>query len=155
MSSVNPALAPLPKVISRKALLALPIRKWDQVSEYDSLYIVPTGKKHDSGYSIMAIVGRVGDKAHIAAHCDDIGWTMPKEHPYGSILPHRNKMIMRTDCLFPSGIIHMWASGEHYFKGRFRVGASLSSTDVELFIEPTGQRNQMTGETVIKLEPAQ
>lgn len=53
----------LPKPITRKALLALPRRAWDRVTDYDAILVVPTGKKHDSGYSLMAIVGVRGKKA--------------------------------------------------------------------------------------------
>lgn len=146
-------MTPLPSPITRKALLALPQRKWDLVSEYNSLLIVPTNRKHDSGYGLIAIVGRQGDEAEIAAVCDDICWTMPQQHPYGSALrPGRNSNILRTDCLWPSRVLHMWASGEHYFRGRFRVYHNVSSTEVELFLEPTGV-NKVTGETVERLEP--
>ena len=137
--------------ITRKILLALPSRKWDQVSEYDHLYIVPARKKHDSGYMLIAIIGETEEGAEIAAYCADICWTMPKEHPYGYMTLGRLRMILRTDCLYPAGILRLWGSSEHYFKGRFRVGCSLSSTNIELFIEPTDQVNTVTGKTVTKL----
>lgn len=122
-----------PDKITRASLLALPSRDWNSESIYSSLYLVPTGKKHDSGYSLIAIIGRNGNEGEIAAHCDDICWSMPVNHPYGSLKVGINSMMLRTDCLYPSGIMHMWASAEHYFDAHFRVGASLSSTDVELF----------------------
>lgn len=134
--------------IKRKALLALPHRKWDEESVYDFLWLVPTGKKHDSGYGLIAIVGHRwrGDEEpfrEIAAVCDDVCWTMPKRHPYGQgnfgDRRDNNVSILRMDCEYPSGIIRAWASGEHYFRGKFKVGASLSSTDVTLFVEPTGE----------------
>lgn len=144
----------LPKKITREALLALPRRYWETPSEYDSLYIVPTRKKHDSGYMMMAIVGIRKGKGEVAAWCDDICWGFPKSHPYGKMKPNRNPHILRTDCIFPSGIIHMWASGEHYFQGVFRVGASLSSTNVELYVVPRGDgMNTATGEKIMPPEP--
>ena len=142
-------MIPIPdndKSITRKFILALPQRRWDLVSEYDYLYIVPTNHKHDSGYGLIAIVGVVNKQAEIAAICDDIGWTFPIKHPY-KMDDKRNHMILRTDCLFPSKILRMWASGEHYFKGKFRVGVNVSSTDVELFLVPVGV-NQMTGKAL-------
>lgn len=142
----------LPDTITRKALLALPHRKWDAVSVYDSLYIVPTRKKHDSGYMMIAVIGANtdADKKHlvgeIAAWCDDINWCFPVAHPYDQIRPGVHTSVLRTDMLFPSGIVHMWASGEHYFKGRFKVGRSLSSTEIELLVWPRGEgRNTATG----------
>lgn len=139
--------------IKRQFLLDLPKRKWNCNSEYDYLFIVPTNEKHDSGFKLIAIVGAVntesGSKAELAAFCDDICWSFPKEHPYGKSEARKNKMILRTDCLYPSNILRMWASSEHYFKGRFRVGFSLSSTEVELFVVPRGDGvNKVTGEII-------
>lgn len=139
----------LPEKVTRKVLLALPVRQWDTNSVYDSLFLVPTGNKHDSGFSVIAIVGVINKKAEIAAYCDDVCWTFPKEHPHGRMEAGKNRMILRTDCYWPSGIMRMWGSGEHYFKGLFRVGMALSSTDVELFVAPVGDgKNKATGEVV-------
>lgn len=129
--------------VTRYELLALPHRGWNLSSNYDSILLVPTGEKHDSGFGILAIAGiREGKPVEIAATCDDICWSFPKEHPYDRMTPGLHRMVMRTDCLWPSRIIHVWASGEHYFRGRFRVGASLSSTDVTLFVEPLGDTDR-------------
>lgn len=144
----------LAKVIRRDDLLKLPCRAWDAAKTYDFLYIVPTRKKHDSGYSLIAIVGVCLEDsgaqwAEIAAYCDDVCWTFPTAHPYDRIREGQHHNIMRTDCLFPSGIFRIWGSGEHYFTGRFRIGAALSSTTVELVVWPRGDgRNQMTGQVI-------
>lgn len=123
-------------VVRRKDLLALPVRKWNEATIYDSVYLVPTGRKHDSGYSLIAIVGVTdGKPVEIAAYCDDICWSLPTEHPYDRIRPGLHMNPLRMDCLYPSGIMHMWGSGEHHFTARFLVGTSLSSTDVTLLIE--------------------
>lgn len=118
----------------RKELLALPIRKWNQETVYDSLYILPSGKKHDSGYSLLAIIGLLYEEkrtlAEIAAYCDDLRWSFPTRHPYDKPL--------RFDCLWPSGILRAWTSSGHYFRGRFKVGISVSSTKVTLILEPAG-----------------
>lgn len=142
------------KKIKRKDLITLPHRKWDETKDYDFLLLTANGQKHDSGYALIAIIGcnhsSEGVDAEIAATCDDICWTMPVKHPYGMIEPNKNRMIMRTDCLFPSGILRIWGSGEQYFKGKFKVGASLSSTDVELIVVPVGDGiNKMTGEKIV------
>jgi len=42
---------------TRKELLALPKRDWDKETIYDSIAVVPSGKKHESGYGLIAIVG--------------------------------------------------------------------------------------------------
>ncbi len=101
--------------IKRADLKALPRRKWDEISTYDSLLIVPSGKKHDSGYGWIEIVG-CKDQApiEVAACCDDICW-----HVQGG------KYAMRTDMLFPSNLVHVWGA-------KFEVGRSLSSTDIRV-----------------------
>lgn len=108
---------------SRKDLLALPERKWDNVKTYNSIALVPSGKKHSSGYALVAIVGFDDDEkpCEIAAYCDDVCYSLSEyavANPYG---------LLRTDMFHPSGIAHVWA--RHY---QFKVGASLSSTDVHL-----------------------
>jgi divalent metal cation (Fe/Co/Zn/Cd) transporter len=40
--------------LKRKDLLQLPSKKWDEVKTYRSLLLVPTGKKHSSGFSFIA-----------------------------------------------------------------------------------------------------
>lgn len=111
---------------TRKELLALPKRDWDTETIYDSIAVVPTGKKHDSGYAQIAIVGFDVDSkkpVEVAAYCDDIGYCFPEGV---SVQPY-NLAVLRTDMFYPSGIAHVW-SWDYVFK----VGESLSSTDVHL-----------------------
>lgn len=113
----------------RAALLALPHRKWDDESpRYDSLLIVSTGKKHDSGWAMMAIIGvRKQTPVEICTSCsDDIEWKMPAAKTYG----HAKEYTLgqyRSDMAIKSGALHVWTR-----EGKFRVGASLSSTEIEL-----------------------
>lgn len=116
--------------ISRKELEAAPERKWDEVKEYDSLYLLPSKKKHDSGYHLICIVGKNKDKLEKAAWCDDICWNFDE-------LKKWQWFSMRTDMTFPGGVAHVWG-----WETRFRVGCSLSSTDVHVF----GIRNQVAEE---------
>lgn len=69
----------------RDELLKLPTRAWDAESEYDSLLLLSTCRKHESGWAIMAIVGvREGQPVEIAcACCDDIEWKLPRRLPAG------------------------------------------------------------------------
>lgn len=108
---------------NRKELLALPQRPWDKEATYRSIALVPSGKKHASGYALIAIVGFSDDEkpCEIAAYCDDVSYSLAEYYvtnPLG---------LLRTDMLYPSGITHVWA--RHF---RFKVGASLSSTEVHL-----------------------
>lgn len=131
-----------PEKPTARALLQLPRRKWDVESVYDSIILVPTGAKHDSGWGLIAIVDVVGGKpssAEIAAVCDDVRWSFPVRHPYGEMQPGINRRILRTDCYWPGRLQRFWASGESYFSGRFKVGFALSSTDVTLVLELRGE----------------
>lgn len=105
---------------SRKELEAAPERKWDEVSEYDWLFLLPTRHKHDSGWHLIAIVGWKDGVLERAAVCDDIGWhnTHADQHRFCGV---------RSDMTYPAGVLRMWGNGV-----RFRVGPSLSSTEVEI-----------------------
>jgi len=48
--------------INKNELLKLPLRKWSEESIYDGIIILPTRKKHDSGFTLMAIIGIIGDE---------------------------------------------------------------------------------------------
>ncbi len=97
-------------IISKKNLLSLPERKWTKYDEdaiYDALYIVPTGKKHDSEYNIIAIVGITyikgkKEKMEIAGYADDLFFKY--EEP-----PESGEQAFRIDSEYPSGIIHIWS----------------------------------------------
>ncbi len=103
--------------------MALPVRDWDKRTKYDSLLIVSTRKKHDSGWAMMAIIG-VCDNApqEIAVSCcDDIEWKLPAMRFDGLIGQ------FRTDCAIKSGAIHAWQRDSYFI-----VGEALSSTTIEL-----------------------
>jgi len=102
---------------SRKEILDCPTRYWNETSVYRCLIIIPTGKKHDSGWACMYIVGEKhnGDREICATHCDDINWKNPKG------------LEMRTDMGYTSKSIHIWSN-----TAGFKVSESLSSMDIEL-----------------------
>ncbi len=105
--------------LSREVLESAPQRTdWQGPTVYDSLYLVPSEEKHDSGWMLIRIVGQKADGSlETAACCDDINWTH-KPNPRGT---------MRSDMTFPGGVLHCWGNGL-----LFTVGAALSSTDVEV-----------------------
>jgi hypothetical protein len=111
----------------RDELLKLPTRAWGEVSEYDSLLLLSTRRKHDSGWAIMAIIGvREHQPVEIAcACCDDIEWKLPPMQKIGGGVYSIGQM--RMDCAMRSGALHAWARD-----AKFRVGMALSSTEVEL-----------------------
>ena len=111
----------------RDELLKLPTRAWDAESDYDSLLILSTRRKHESGWAIMAIIG-VRDRQPVeiaCACCDDIEWKLPPMVTVGGGSFSIGQM--RMDCAMRSGALHAWAR-----KAKFRVGVALSSTEVEL-----------------------
>lgn len=120
--------------VNKKELLSLPRRAWDIETEYDFVFIVPSGKKHDTGYGLIVIIGYDIEtkSAEIAAICDDICWQFPNGHPYENRGPW-----IRTDMYYPLNIIRMWISEEYHFKCKFKIGVNVSSTDISLIWEKT------------------
>ena len=102
---------------TQKDLLALPVRDWDALSEYDALYVVPTKETHESGYRLMAIVGASNKEGpiEIAAFCDDLCWEAA----------NIRAMSVRMDMIPTNNCVHIWGNGV-----RFRVGRGLSSTSL-------------------------
>ena len=109
--------------MKRKELLSLPVKPWKEDRIYDSILIVPTRRKHDSGYMAIAVVGCIkGVPTEIAGYPDDIEWITPASLELGSGYKYSD---LRMDMLYPEGIAQMWG------RGKFKVGMSLSSTSIE------------------------
>jgi hypothetical protein len=106
--------------MNKKELLKLPYRKWDEIKEYNSIVIIPSGKKHPSGWMIMCVIGCDEDRCpiEIVACCDDISWIIPN---------NINEWDFRNDMYYPSGIIRYWS--DEY---NFQVGVSFISTLITL-----------------------
>lgn len=101
--------------LTHKQLLSLPVRDWGEISIYDSLLLVPARKMHDSGWMLIAIVGiREGEAVEIAAYPDAITWEGKLD-------------MLKTDCTYPTGVIHFWTRG-----CVFEVGDACSSVDITL-----------------------
>lgn len=108
-----------PTKLNKLSIKTLPQRE-DKVSTYESIFLVPSGLKHDSGYMMIAIVGVMdsGDM-EVCAYPDDIGWDFRElEQKYGCT-------GMRTDCYYPNGVLRFWGNDV-----RFIVGEAFSSTDI-------------------------
>lgn len=117
---------------SRDELMALPVRGWTEYSEYDSVLLLSTRRKHESGWAKIAIIGvREGHPVEIAASCcDDIEWKFPPMLGEGTRFA---VCQIRMDCALRSGAMHAWVrvSG----RSKFRVGEALSSVTIELIRE--------------------
>ncbi len=120
--------------MTRKELEALPCRAWDEdVGTFDWLVILPTRRKHDSGYRCIDFVAGRGTSpvcrlsgCSDALHIEGIGgygdnWP----EIYGavpSLVPPRGWMV---DCLPRSGLLRLFC-GSHGMK----AGPALSSFEI-------------------------
>lgn len=97
----------------KKELLKLPRRPWSEVKTYDSLIIFPSGRKHDSEWGMMTLIG-----------CNDM-------KPIEVITENTDDIEVtgghKTDCLFPSHALHYW-----HPRAVFMVSAALSSMTIEV-----------------------
>lgn len=100
-------------------LRKLPRREWGDVKAYRTILVIASGRKHDSGYALMYIIGCDDENKplEIAAACDDIQWLIPEKVDYD----------FRNDMFYPSGVLRY-----HSHKYDFQVGRSLSTTEVTL-----------------------
>ena len=105
--------------ITRKSLLQLPKRNYNIKSTYDSIIIVNSRKKHDSGYSIMYIVGCIDNEPIeiIGNYCDSIDWQF-------------NSLKVGVDMLYPSGLVRFFG-----INCKLEVGFSVSTTYIKLIKE--------------------
>lgn len=99
--------------MNRKELLAVPKRKWDEELAAKCVYVIPSGRKHESGYAQMDFVAITedGEKVGFGGVCDAVEF---------------QGNGFRMDCLHPSRIIRIWN------RNPFIVSAGISSID---FIE--------------------
>lgn len=95
--------------MTRKELLAVPKRKWDEVlTDVSGVYVIPSRRKHESGYNCMDFVATTPKgMIRFGGGCDDISFC---GHSF------------RMDCV--SQIIHIWNSK---YPGTFSVSKDLSS----------------------------
>lgn len=99
--------------MNRKELLAVPKRKWDEELVAKSVYVIPSGRKHDSGFTCMDFVARTtdGELVRFGGGCDLVEFK--GEH-------------FRMDCFHPSRIINIWN------RNPFKITYDISSIE---FIE--------------------
>lgn len=99
--------------MNRKELLAVPKRKWDEELMAKYVYVIPSGRKHESGYAQMDFVAITvdGKKVGFGGVCNSVEF---------------QGNWFRMDCLHPSRIIRIWN------RKPFIVSVGISSID---FIE--------------------
>ena len=84
--------------MTRRELLALPKREWDEILHgVSGVYVIPTRRKHESGWCCMDFVAQFKDGRPMVGFgggCDDVMFSGNN---------------FRMDCDYPSGIIHIWS----------------------------------------------
>lgn len=99
--------------ITRKELLSVPKRNWNEnIYNAGCVYIIPSGRKHDSGYTCMDMVAAIrGEEGMIGfgGCCDDIQLVGDG---------------FRIDCEYPSRIIRIWNCRGN---GTFSISHDISS----------------------------
>lgn len=121
--------------MKRKDFEALPLRKWDEETECDSIVILPGNSKdiHDSGYRCMTFVAvknteavcRLTDSSDVL-HLDGIGgygyrWL----EKYGMVPTQIPPSGWTMDCMPKNGLLRIWPNS-----GRILCGNGLSSFQV-------------------------
>ena len=82
--------------MTRKELLEIPHRgDLEILHNVSGVYVIPSGRKHDSGWAMMDFVATFEDgrKARFGGGCDDVAF-------YGG--------HFRMDCTHPERILHIW-----------------------------------------------
>ena len=110
----------------------IPRFNWTQSEiKFDSLVIIPTTHKHDSGYRCMEYcavkngepIGIFGGSSDVM-HLDGIGGYGKWKKKIPTVF---NRKAWNIDCL-PCGYIHLWCSG-------YNLIASGCLSDFELYVE--------------------
>ena len=89
--------------ISRNQLLEVQHRKWDEeIHDVVGVYVLPSGRKHDSGFACMDFVAhtRGGQLIRFGGGCDDVRFVGGG---------------FRMDCFHPSRIVHIWNSRKPFY----------------------------------------
>jgi len=82
--------------MTREEFKAIPKRDWkEDITDVYGVYILPSGRKHESGWAIMDFVAvkKDGNKIGFGDCCDDI--VLEGSH-------------FRIDCDHPSRLLHIW-----------------------------------------------
>lgn len=96
---------------TKEELLAAPRRQWDQiVKNVSGVYLIPNGEQHGSGFNCIDFVAESNEGLF---RCGG-----------GTDAIHLQGEHFSVDCLYPSGIIHIWN------RNKFMITEDLSSVDL-------------------------
>jgi len=109
----------------------VPLVEWrDNVTDFDSLIIVPTDQIHDSGFKCMYFIACKGDEpiCRISGCSDVIHINGIGGYGLGGIRKHMEQPRFPTDwsidCLKTSGLLRLFTSG------KLQSGTALSSFEI-------------------------
>ncbi len=105
--------------VTRKELLALPVRQCNTTKQYDYLIVFGSRKRHESGFNLFVVVGCKHEApVEIVSLCSDvINWELPAGR-------------LNVDCLPKSNALRFWCND-----ALLRVGPGLSSLFVKAIQE--------------------
>lgn len=111
----------------RQELLAVPARKWGEVlHNVGAVYIIPSRRKHDSGFMCMDFVAcEMGKDGRITNKKIRFGGYTDVVNLHG-VIPGLSQMGFNIDCE-PGGIIRIFT-----FQKPFSVSEDLSSIDFRI-----------------------
>lgn len=104
------------ELATRRYFQSLPVRPYGQVGmQYRYIVVMPTRKKHESGFNIINLVGcDVNGLCEITSDCaDSIRWDVGRD-------------VLMCDCLPRSGLIRYWLKSNRCFH------VSVNNCDVEI-----------------------
>lgn len=128
--------------MTRKDFEALPERTWSEVlTGVDSIVLIPSRRKHDSGFACFGYVAVKGEQAWRCGggdvlHIDGIGgygkdW-ITRESGVPSMISVKGWNI---DCLVKSGFLRLWSD-----KGKLSCEPDLSSMEVYSILPPKKEK---------------
>lgn len=109
---------------TRKQLMSLPKRLHEDGETgnvYDSIIILNSRKKHDSGWANFIVIGAIkGEPTEIISdYCDSIFW----KNDHGEL---RKYNALRIDMSYPSGAVHFFGCI------RFKIGYISSTVEIQI-----------------------
>lgn len=112
------------ETLRKSNVMDLPYKPNSEPQVYSYLLIVPSRRKHDSGWTQIQVVGSKNSGGTELELCtsfsDDLNIYLP------SMLT-KGYETLRMDCFHPSGILRLWSN--HF---DFEIGFATSSFSVKL-----------------------
>ena len=138
-SGISLKVLGMKRMKSKKELLKSSVRAWNDTDKtYDAILIVPSGKKHESGFMHIAVIGvtyRDGEEEfEIIGEPDDIACVFPTRKLKGRLGKTYEFAEVRMDCYYPQGILR------YHGDGLFHAGPALST--LEIYFTPEGKGSE-------------